>query len=167
MFPDIDAAWAEALKALDQAGIDLSAAPLFVVLGQSQGSEESLFAAAQLPLQVRHVPRRPTAPLHLYASRDGIYLTCGGASLLARQIALLTEEAAAEQEEEAAPRHAADRSGSKTEDPALARGQRTTGALGVGRALPRSLPAGTPFELSPAPAPAATGCCWPTTRRKC
>jgi hypothetical protein len=95
-FPDIDAAWHEALQSLDRAGIDLTEAPLFLILGQPRGTEESLFAAAQLPLQVRHVPRRPGAPLHVYASREGIYVTCAGASLLGRLAGLLAEETAEE-----------------------------------------------------------------------
>src|SRR5262249_8256618 len=49
-FPDIDAAWHEALTALAQAGIDPRDAPLFLVLGQPLGSEEKLFAASPLPL---------------------------------------------------------------------------------------------------------------------
>lgn len=92
-FPEIDAAWTEALLALDKAGINLDEAPLFLVLGQPQGTEESLFAASGLPLQVRNVPRRPAAPLHVFASRDGIFVTCAGTSLLARQAALLAEAA--------------------------------------------------------------------------
>jgi hypothetical protein len=91
-FPDIDAAWSEALRALDKAGIGLAEAPLFLVLGKPRGGEESLFSAAQLSLQVNHVPRRPGSPLHFYASRDGIFVTCAGASLLSRQAELFAEE---------------------------------------------------------------------------
>jgi len=88
LFPDIDAAWKEALASLDRAGIDLTEAPLFLVLGKPAGTEESLFAAAQLPLQVRHEPRAAEAPIHIYASRQGIFVTCPGASLLGRQSSL-------------------------------------------------------------------------------
>jgi hypothetical protein len=97
-FPDIDAAWSEARQALDRAGIDLTEAPLFLVLGRPRGTEESLFAAAQLPLQVRNVPRRPASPLHVFASRDGVYITCAGASLLGRQSLLLDEDVFEEEE---------------------------------------------------------------------
>lgn len=91
-FPDIDAAWKEIQQALDNAGLGLSEAPLFLVLGKPAGAEESLFAAANMPFQVRNVPRKPAAPLHVFAGRDGIFLTCAGASLLGRQAALLTDE---------------------------------------------------------------------------
>jgi IcmF-related N-terminal domain len=89
-FPDIDEAWDEALQALHEAGLELIDAPLFLVLGKPAGGEEALFNAAQLSLMVKQVPKRGSAPLHLYANRDGIYLTCAGASLLGKQAATLT-----------------------------------------------------------------------------
>ena len=99
VFPDIDRAWDEAVRALDQAGIDLTDVPLFLVLGRPQGAEEGLFQGGQLRLLVEQAPRRADAPLHVYANRDAIYVTCAGASLLGRQAPLL----AAEGEEAAAP----------------------------------------------------------------
>jgi hypothetical protein len=90
-FPDIDAAWEEGLSAVNEAGIDLTEAPLFLVLGRPAAPEEALFAAAQLQLTVKQAPRRGDAPLHVYANRDGIYVTCAGASLLGRQAAILCE----------------------------------------------------------------------------
>jgi hypothetical protein len=84
-FPDIDEAWAEAVDALHQAGIDLTEAPLFLVLGRPAGGEAALFQAAQLQLPVKMAPQRADAPLHVFGSRDGIYVTCAGASLLGRQ----------------------------------------------------------------------------------
>jgi hypothetical protein len=88
-YPDIDEAWDEAVDALGQAGIALSEAPLFLILGQPAGGEEALFGASQLPLLVKQVPRRPAAPLHVSANAEGIYVTCAGASLLGRQAAIL------------------------------------------------------------------------------
>src|SRR5205085_10340970 len=67
------------------AGIDLTAAPLFLVLGRPAGGEAALFQAAQLQLAVKMAPPRGDAPLHVFANRDGIYVTCAGASLLGRQ----------------------------------------------------------------------------------
>jgi hypothetical protein len=81
-YPDIDAAWGEAVTALEQAGIGLASAPLFLVLGKPSGTEEALFEASRLRLSVRRVPPRAAAPLHLYAGSDGIFVTCAGASLL-------------------------------------------------------------------------------------
>src|SRR6266540_784144 len=88
-FPDIDAAWTEALTALSKAGIDPAEVPLVLVLGRPARSMEDLFAAAQLTLPVRHVPRGPDAPVRVYASREAVFVTCEGASLLSRQAELL------------------------------------------------------------------------------
>ncbi len=91
-FPDLDAAWAEALQALNHAGIDVTEVPLFLVLGRPAGPEEGLFQATQLALKVKQAPVGPSAPLHVYANADGIYVTCAGASLLGRQAAFLAGE---------------------------------------------------------------------------
>jgi len=91
VFPDIDEAWSEAVKALGQAGLSLTDLPLFVVLGRPEAPEEDLFHAAQLQLVVKQTPRG-AAPLHLYASRDAVYVTCAGASLLGKQATILAVE---------------------------------------------------------------------------
>src|SRR4051794_26921273 len=90
-FPDIDAAWEAALRALEQASIDLTQSPLFLILGSPVGTEEALLNAAKLSFEVGRTPRGADAPLHIYANRDGIYLTCPGASLLGKHSALLAE----------------------------------------------------------------------------
>lgn len=81
-FPDIERAWGESLQALERAGIRLSDTPLFLILGRPQGSEAALFDGAELPLKVRGQPDRDDAPVRVYASREAIYLTCAGASVL-------------------------------------------------------------------------------------
>jgi hypothetical protein len=88
-FPDIDSAWAESLQALEQAGIDVTETPLFLVLGRTAAPEDALFAAAHMSLRVQQTPRNASAPLHIYANKESIYVTCPGASLLGRQSALL------------------------------------------------------------------------------
>lgn len=92
-FPDIDEAWDEALRALDGAGIDLADAPLFLVVGRPAAGEEALFEASQMPFKVHNVPRRPEAPLHVYAHREGIYVACPGAGALGQQAALFAGDA--------------------------------------------------------------------------
>ena len=91
VFPDIDAAWGEALNALRKEGLDPTEAPLFLVLGKPVSSEDALFIAAQLPLKVKGEPRTE-APLHVYANADAIYVTCAGASLLGRHVAYLAAD---------------------------------------------------------------------------
>jgi hypothetical protein len=92
-FPDITEAWEEARRALDRAGIDPRDVPLFLVLGRTEGTSAALFQAARLPLVVKQAPAREEAPLHVYATREAIYVTCEGTSLLGSHAALLAGEA--------------------------------------------------------------------------
>jgi hypothetical protein len=92
-FPDIDQAWDEATRALHQAGIDVSEAPLFLVLGKAQGGELALFEGTQMTFPVKYAPPRDDAPLHVFGSRDAIFVTCAGASLLGKQADILAGEA--------------------------------------------------------------------------
>jgi hypothetical protein len=89
VFPDIDEAWTEGVQALEQGNIDLTEAPLFLVVGKSAAPEEALFAAAHLNFTVKQSPRRADAPIHVYANRDGVYVSCAGASLSGRQTEIL------------------------------------------------------------------------------
>src|SRR5262249_61409054 len=74
--------------------------PLFLVLGQPEGSEQALFQASGLSWQVSHaLPSAP--PIRVRANRDGIYVTCAGASLLGRQAATLAGKAAPGEDEPA------------------------------------------------------------------
>jgi hypothetical protein len=91
-FPDIDAAWREAMAALTEEGIDLVKVPIFLVLGRSLGGESALFHAAVVAgrsLRVKGVPAH--GPLRAYASDQAVYITCAGASVLGHHAALLTQ----------------------------------------------------------------------------
>ena len=86
-FPDIDFAWKSGLDALAQNGLSLASAPLFLVVGSSGPRQESsILRAAGISFRVHDLPEGP-APLHWYASPDGIYLliseACGLSSLAA------------------------------------------------------------------------------------
>jgi hypothetical protein len=81
-FADIDAAWEEAKTALRLAGVGLTDQPLFLILGQPEDDEKALFQASKLTLEVKQAPSSPDAPLHVYATREAVYLTCAGASVL-------------------------------------------------------------------------------------
>jgi hypothetical protein len=91
-FPDIDDAWEEALDALDQAGIPITEVPVFLVLGRPETPEELLFQGAQLNLIVKGAPAGPRHPMHVYANRDGVFITCAGCSLLGKQASLYALE---------------------------------------------------------------------------
>src|SRR5205807_2466832 len=90
-FPDIDEAWDQAVRALSREGISLNDVPLFVVLGKPVGTEEALFTASGLNLSVRGAPHRD-APVRVYGNRDGVYVTCPGASLTPLLTDLLSRE---------------------------------------------------------------------------
>ncbi len=81
-FPDIDRAWGLAIEAMGRADIHLDHAPLFLLLGWPSVTEDDFYRAAGIKGPIRQVPGDPDAPLHVTASRDGIWLTCSGASLL-------------------------------------------------------------------------------------
>jgi hypothetical protein len=89
IFPDIDDAWGDAVKALEQGNIDITEVPLFLVVGKPAVPEDAMFGAAHLNFTVKQSPRRSDAPLHAYANRDGVYVSCAGASLSGRQADIL------------------------------------------------------------------------------
>jgi type VI protein secretion system component VasK len=81
-YPEIDAAWSQAVGALEKAGILLHETPLFIILGQNTDGEDALYQAAGVKATVNQVPRDPREPLHVTANREAIYLTCPGTSCL-------------------------------------------------------------------------------------
>jgi IcmF-related N-terminal domain len=101
-FPDIDEAWAEAMTGLKRAGIAVRDVPLFLVLGQPESGERYLFQAAQMSFDVANVPSREDAPVRIHANRDGIYVTCAGASVLGVHAAVLVGRLSLVQKEDRA-----------------------------------------------------------------
>lgn len=93
--PDIDDAWEAALTALDAAGIDPAAVPLFVVIGKPRTDLADFFAATRLPFAVRAEPRADGAPVQVYATRDAVFVACPGASVLCRLADIFVREAKA------------------------------------------------------------------------
>jgi len=85
-YPDIDRAWSQVIESLARADISLDATPLFLVLGGSSSGEEVLFHAAGIKAQLKQVPKDPAEPLHVTANREGIWVTCPGASILGQQL---------------------------------------------------------------------------------
>jgi hypothetical protein len=84
-FPDIDRAWSQALEALVREEIHLDSVPLFLILGWPSKTEAAMFQAAGIKALVKQAPANPDEPLHVTANRDGIWLTCPGASLVGQQ----------------------------------------------------------------------------------
>jgi ImcF (intracellular multiplication and macrophage-killing)-related protein len=80
-FPDLLVAWTEGTRSLGQAGIDITHAPLFLVLGRPRDGEELLFGPAKIHFPVRGVPQERAAPLRVYANHQGIFVSCSMDSL--------------------------------------------------------------------------------------
>jgi hypothetical protein len=98
-YPDIDDAWGKAVLALEKAGIDVAEAPLFLLLGKPDGGERALFEGAEIEFALGGVPSEREAPIRVFGNKDGIFVTCAGASLLGAQAAyysaMVTDTAAA------------------------------------------------------------------------
>lgn len=78
-WPDIGAAWSTAVAELGRQQISLTESPLFLVLGSDGGElERALFAEPPLPLVVEQSPSGG-GPLHIFASRDAIFVCFSGA----------------------------------------------------------------------------------------
>ena len=78
-WPDIAAAWTAAGNELGRQQISLTDAPLFLVLGSDGGElERALLAESSTPLLVQQSPAGG-GPLHVFASREAIFVCFSGA----------------------------------------------------------------------------------------
>lgn len=77
-FPDIDRAWSAGLHELRRKGVDVSNAPVFLVLGaEGELVADRLMRASAMQFVVFGVPEG-NAPLRWYAHENGIYLVATG-----------------------------------------------------------------------------------------
>jgi len=78
-WPDIAAAWSAAGDELGRQQISLTDSPLFLVLGSDGGElERALLTESSAPLLVQQSPAGG-GPLHVFASRDAIFVCFSGA----------------------------------------------------------------------------------------
>ncbi|HET6572204.1 MAG TPA: type VI secretion protein IcmF/TssM N-terminal domain-containing protein, partial [Fimbriiglobus sp.] len=82
-FPDIQAAWAEAVHRLDASGMRVGDAPLFLVLGRPAAGLDALFLAAGVKEIVR-TPSQGEPPVRVYAWEEAVFVVCPGASAWGR-----------------------------------------------------------------------------------
>lgn len=84
-FPDIERAWATAVRELDRAGVRINdpdnAVPVFLVLGRPSGGMDALFRAAGWNFQIRS-PADPEARVVVYACYDpyAVFVTAPAAT---------------------------------------------------------------------------------------
>jgi type VI protein secretion system component VasK len=83
-FPDIEAAWDEILVQFDQARINLASQHVILILGPTEESVAALVESASLQ-RFAHAPDLPTAPIHAWATADGVLLGASGASAFGTQ----------------------------------------------------------------------------------
>jgi len=95
-YPEIDTAWDQAVEALHHAGIQLGETPVFLVLGRPEAAENYFFDGANLQLTVTQTPPDPAAPLHVYANREAVFITCARSCLLGKHASILALEGMAQ-----------------------------------------------------------------------
>lgn len=79
-FPEVDAAWEEIRSHLARARIALGGQHVFLMIAPDEGWPAALLRSAG-PKLFAQVPEA-AAPIHAYATADGIFLSCAGASSL-------------------------------------------------------------------------------------
>lgn len=84
LYPEIDHAWREGIKALAEHGIELTNVPVFFVIGvRDDRQARALFDASQLSLPVKAVPAG-RVPFQWYANQDAVFLVATELSCLGR-----------------------------------------------------------------------------------
>lgn len=78
-FEDLEAAWDDVLVRLSQARIDLSGQMVYLLLAPDEAAAASLIRAAGLRVFLE-APERPS-PFHVFATSDGLLVTCAGVSV--------------------------------------------------------------------------------------
>jgi type VI secretion system protein ImpL len=83
-FPDLESAWDEILMRLGQASYDTASQKLFLLLTPDEALAETMVNASGVSI-FASAPTAPEAPVHAYATTDGLFISCGGASAWGRQ----------------------------------------------------------------------------------
>lgn len=84
-FPDIDEAWATALRTLSYAGTDIRYVDLFLVLGVDEKQEPHVVRPLGLPRNVVAPSTEVDCPLRVYADRETVYVVCSNVSAISAQ----------------------------------------------------------------------------------
>ncbi len=91
-FPELDAAWQEGLKALEQAKIDVLQTPVYLLVGSSADRMAGLTQATGWSWEVPQTPKRASAPLRLCATRDAIFIDLANVSASGAYVTRLLAE---------------------------------------------------------------------------
>jgi hypothetical protein len=82
-FPDLETAWEEIQIRLSHARYDVGQQKVFLLLGTDESIAASVIQSAGLQLFAQ-APVDENAPIHAYATADGLFLSCAGASAWGR-----------------------------------------------------------------------------------
>jgi type VI secretion system protein ImpL len=78
-FEDLDAAWEEILLRLDAANLMLGRQNVFLLLGIGEDRAAAFIEASGMQVYAQ-APAVPDAPIHAYATAEGVFLSLSGAS---------------------------------------------------------------------------------------
>ena len=85
LFPDIHHTWRRAMSLATKAGIDTVNTPLYLLLGRPRGRMHDLLHAAGVPLITAPSADDADDPVHVFANREAIFVSCAEVSLLGVQ----------------------------------------------------------------------------------
>lgn len=83
-FPDLEGAWDEILIRLGHASYDTGQQNLFLLLSPDESLAAAMIQASGVNM-FASAPSGPDAPIHAYATADGLFISCAGASSWGRQ----------------------------------------------------------------------------------
>ena len=83
-FPDLEGAWDEILMRLGHASYDAGHQNLFLLLSPEESLAAAMIQASGVNI-FASAPAASGAPIHAYATADGLFISCAGASSWGRQ----------------------------------------------------------------------------------
>ena len=83
-YPDLEGAWDEILMRLGHASYDTAHQNLFLLLSPDESLAAAMIQASGVNM-FASAPSGPDAPIHAYATADGLFISCAGASSWGRQ----------------------------------------------------------------------------------
>lgn len=84
-FPDVDEAWQQAQRGLEDQGYSLAELPLVLLLGQPESNEREIISTLHVGADFGPVPSQAYAPLRVMADDRAIYVSGHGVSALSKQ----------------------------------------------------------------------------------
>lgn len=90
-FPDIEDAWRQALRQLDENGVKVAELPLFLILGSTVSGDRGFFEGSDMS-NLLVAPGKGNPPLRLFVSKSAIYVIASGVSAWSTYCNLLNDK---------------------------------------------------------------------------